>query len=220
MANEAMSAHGPGHAGAGAVAMESAWEGGGSPYAVNSKKLGMWLFIVSDAITFSALLIAYSYVRVASAAWPRPFESPSIINATVMTGVLLSSSLTMVMAVRASKLGAVSSTFVWLAATAAGGVLFDILHIREWLGLIHEGVRLFANPWGAANFGAAFFSLTGLHMTHVTIGVVYLMVVALGFRRSKYSALDVEVSGLYWHFVDLVWMFIFPLVYLMSAKLA
>ncbi len=213
MANEAMDAHS-------AVAMESAWAGGGSPYAVNSKKLGMWLFIVSDAITFSALLIAYAYVRVASAAWPRPFENASIINATVMTGVLLSSSLTMVMAVRASKMRAVSATFGWLAATAAGGVLFDILHIREWLGLIHEGVRLFSNPWGAANFGAAFFSLTGLHMAHVTIGVVYLLVVALGFRRSKYSPEDVEVSGLYWHFVDLVWMFIFPLVYLMSAKLA
>ena len=147
-------------------------------------------------------------------------QSASIINATIMSGVLLSSSLTMVMAVRASKLGAVSKTFVWLLATAAGGILFDILHIREWLGLIHEGVRLFANPWGTPLFGAAFFSLTGLHMTHVTIGVVYLIVVALGFQRSKYSAEDVEVSGLYWHFVDLVWMFIFPLVYLMSAKLA
>ncbi len=212
MANDAMSAHG-------AVAVESAWEGGGSPFAVNSKKLGMWLFIVSDAITFSALLIAYSYVRVASAAWPRPFESASIVNATVMTGVLLSSSVTMVMAVRASKLGQVSATFGWMLATAAGGVLFDILHIREWFGLIHEGVRLFSNPWGTANFGAAFFTLTGLHMTHVTIGVVYLAIVALGFRRSKYSWQDVEVSGLYWHFVDLVWMFIFPLVYLMSAKL-
>ena len=202
------------------ITCRPAWEGGGSPYAVGSKKLGMWLFIVSDAITFSALLVAYSYVRVASSLWPRPFESASIINATVMTGVLLSSSLTMVMAVRESKRDAVSKTVVWLLATAAGGILFDILHIREWLGLIHEGVRLFANPWGTPLFGAAFFSLTGLHMTHVTIGVVYLIVVALGFRRSKYSAEDVEVSGLYWHFVDLVWMFIFPLVYLMSAKLA
>jgi cytochrome c oxidase subunit III len=218
MADETVNAPGL-HAQSGTLAMESVWEGGRSPYAVGSKKLGMWLFIVSDAITFSALLMAYSYVRVASAAWPRPFENASIINATVMTAVLLSSSLTMVMAVRAAKLRAVSSTAGWLLATAAGGILFDILHIREWLGLIHEGVRLFANPWGTPLFGAAFFSLTGLHMTHVTIGVVYLIVVALGFRRSKYSAEDVEVSGLYWHFVDLVWMFIFPLVYLMSAKL-
>src|SRR5437899_3654604 len=122
------------------AATESVWSGGGSPYAVGSKKLGMWLFIVSDAITFSALLVAYSYVRVASSLWPRPFESASIINATVMTGVLLSSSLTMVMAVRESKRDAVSKTVVWLLATAAGGILFAILHIREWLGLLHEGV--------------------------------------------------------------------------------
>ena len=93
------------------------------------------------------------------------------------------------------------------------------LHVREWLGLIEEGVRLFQNPWGDPQFGAAFFTLTGLHMTHVTIGVVYLGVVAWGTSRAKYSAEDVEVSGLYWHFVDLVWMFIFPLVYLMSNKM-
>ena len=200
---------------------EDAWSGGGSPYAVGSKKLGMWLFIVSDAITFSALLIAYSYVRVASPHWPRPFALwPSIMNATGMTVVLLSSSLTMVLAVRAAKLGRRSVIVGWLLATALGGVIFDVLHIREWLGLIEEGVRLFKNPWGSPLFGAAFFSLTGLHMTHVTIGVVYLAVVAFGISRGKFSSEDVEVSGLYWHFVDLVWMFIFPLVYLMSARTA
>jgi cytochrome c oxidase subunit III len=199
---------------------EDAWSGGGSPYAVGSKKLGMWLFIVSDAITFSALLMAYSYVRVANADWPRPFPGASIINATVMTVVLLSSSLTMVLGVRAAKLGRRSAVVGWLLATALGGVIFDVLHIHEWLGLIEEGVRLFKNPWGTPLFGAAFFSLTGLHMTHVTVGVVYLTVVAIGMKRGKFTSEDVEVSGLYWHFVDLVWMFIFPLVYLMSAKTA
>jgi len=102
----------------------------------------------------------------------------------------------------------------------AGGILFDVLHIREWLGLIEEGVRLFKNPWGSPLFGASFFTLTGLHMTHVTVGVVYLGVVAWGFNKRKFSADDVEISGLYWHFVDLVWMFLFPLIYLMSAKTA
>lgn len=199
---------------------EDAWGGGRSPFAVGSKKLGMWLFILSDAITFSAMLIAYSYTRVATPDWPRPFPGSSILNATVMTVVLLSSSLTMVLAVRAAHLKIRASAAKWLLATALGGVIFDILHIREWLGLIEEGVRLFKNPWGTPMFGAAFFSLTGLHMTHVTIGIVYLAVVAFGFWRGKYSSEDVEVSGLYWHFVDLVWMFIFPLVYLMSAKMA
>lgn len=203
------------------AAMDDAWSGGGSPYAVGSKKLGMWLFIVSDAITFSALLMAYSYVRVGSENWPRPFLMwPSIMNATIMTFVLLSSSLTMVLGVRAAKLGERAQAAGWLMATALGGIIFDVLHLREWFGLIDEGVRLFKNPWGTPLFGAAFFTLTGLHMTHVTIGVVYLLVVAFGFKRSKYSTEDVEVSGLYWHFVDLVWMFIFPLVYLMSAKMA
>jgi len=200
------------------AAQESAWSGGVSPYAVASKKLGMWLFIVSDAITFSALLMAYSYVRVASERWPKPFEWPSIFNATVMTLVLLSSSLTMVMAVRAARTGLRRAVVGWLLATMLGGVAFDVLHLREWVGLIEEGVRLFKNPWGTPLFGASFFGLTGLHMTHVRVGVIYLGVIAAGTARKKFTSEDVEVSGLYWHFVDLVWMFIFPLVYLMSAK--
>jgi len=202
------------------TAQEAVWSGGVSPYAVGSKKLGMWLFIVSDAITFSALLIAYSYVRVASEVWPRPFAGASIANATVMTGVLLTSSVTMVMAVRAAKLGDPKGVVRWVLCTMLGGLLFDVLHLREWLGLIEEGVRLFKNPWGTPLFGASFFGLTGLHMTHVTVGVIYLGFIAVGTAKGKYSSEDVEVSGLYWHFVDLVWMFIFPLVYLMSAKFA
>jgi cytochrome c oxidase subunit 3 len=202
------------------AAVESAWNGGGSPFAIGSKKLGMWLFIVSDAITFSALLVAYSYVRIASTDWPTPFHFyPSIIKATVMTFCLLSSSVTMVMAVRAMKLGDRASTVRWLLGTIAGGLAFIVLHAIEWAELIHEGVRLFQNPWGSPLFGATFFALTGLHMTHVAIGVSYLGVVAALVGRGRLSEEDVEVSGLYWHFVDLVWMFIFPLVYLLSVKM-
>jgi cytochrome c oxidase subunit 3 len=198
----------------------SFWDGGAFPYAIPSKKLGMWLFVVSDAITFSAALFAYGYLRLASPDWPRPFQvSPSIINASVMTFVLLSSSVAMVLGVRAAGLGQVKKAVGWILATAAGGVLFDILHLREWMGLIHEGVSPSHNPWGTPMFGSAFFGLTGLHMLHVTIGVLYLLIVAVGFGRKKFSSVDVEVSGLYWHFVDLVWMFIFPLVYLLSAKM-
>ncbi len=197
----------------------SVWDGGERPYGIGSKKFGMWLFIVSDAITFAALLVAYSYMRVASDTWPTPFGNTSILNATLMTSILLGSSLTMVFGVRAAHQGNRSRVVLWVVLTLLGGVLFDILHIREWAELIHEGVTLNANPWGHPGFGAAFFALTGLHMTHVTVGVVYLGVIALGFRSGKYSAEDVEVSGLYWHFVDWVWMFVFPLVYLMSANL-
>jgi len=202
------------------AASESLWNGGGSPFAIGSKKLGMWLFIVSDAITFSALLIAYSYVRVASADWPTPFDFyPSVIKATVMTFFLLTSSVTMVMAVRAAKLGERSSAAKWILGTMAGGLAFIVLHAIEWAGLIHEGVRLFQNPWGSPLFGASFFALTGLHMTHVAIGVIYLGVIAALFGSGRLDSEDVEISGLYWHFVDLVWMFIFPLVYLLSVKM-
>ncbi len=126
----------------------SAWDGGRAPYAIVSKKLGMWLFIVSDAITFASMLVAYSYVRMASPGWPTPFRLwPSIGNATLMTLVLLSSSLTMVMAVRAAKAGNSPIVVRWLLATILGGVAFVVLHAREWMGLIEEGVRLFRNPW-------------------------------------------------------------------------
>ncbi len=205
--------------GYGSPADSSAWGGGVAPYAVVSKKLGMWLFIVSDAITFGSLLVAYSYVRVANPQWPTPFHLwPSVANATLMTLVLLSSSLTMVLAVHAAKAEERARAVRWLLATMAGGAGFVLLHAREWMGLIDEGVRLSRNPWGTPLFGGAFFILTGLHMTHVIIGVGYLGVVAFGHAKGKFKPEDVEVSGLYWHFVDLVWMFIFPLVYLMSAR--
>ncbi len=195
------------------------WGGGGSPFAMGSKKLGMWLFILSDALTFSAMLFAYSYVRVANPDWPRPFDGHSIFWASVMTFCLLSSSLTMVLAVGAAGRGDRKRAVRWIWATVLGGVLFVILHTNEWMGLIHEGVTPFDNPWGVPLFGATFFTLTGLHMTHVTLGVIYLGVIAWGFGGGRFNAEDDEVSGLYWHFVDLVWMFIFPLVYLMSNQI-
>lgn len=200
------------------VATGKEWGGGAFPYAIGSKKLGMWLFIISDALTFSALLIAYAYVRVADTKWPTPFEFfPSVVTATVMTFALLSSSLTMVMAVAASKKGNRGATVKWLAATILGGLIFLVLHGNEWIKLIGEGMKPFSNPWGSPLFGASFFALTGLHMFHVFSGAGYLAVVAIATGRGKFNTEDVEISGLYWHFVDLVWMFIFPLVYIMSV---
>ena len=180
----------------------------------------MWLFIVSDSLTFSALLFAYTYSRVANPDWPKPFDFfPSIIFASVMTFCLLSSSLTMVMAVHSMNHGDRKATVKWLLATMAAGAAFVILHITEWLRLINlEHVTAFSNPWGVPLFGGTFFAITGLHMTHVIVGVIYLGIICQAVARGKFKAEDVEVSGLYWHFVDLVWMFVFPLVYLMSAR--
>jgi cytochrome c oxidase subunit 3 len=200
----------------------SAWDGGASPYATNSKKFGMWLFIISDALTFSAMLFAYTYSRVSNPDWPKPFDFfPSIIFSSVMTFCLLSSSLTMVMAVHAMNHGNRKAAGRWIMATMAGGAAFVVLHAMEWMRLINEEhVTALSNPWNVPLFGGTFFALTGLHMTHVIIGVIYLGIVCQAVMRGKFKAEDVEVSGLYWHFVDLVWMFIFPLVYLMSARVA
>lgn len=229
-----------------------------------SKKVGMWLFLLSDSLTFGALLFAYSYGRIATAHWPTPFGKHSIANATIMTACLLSSSLTMVLGVLAARRRDQRWTFLWLLGTMVFGSAFVVLHAFEWAGLIHEGMLPFSNPWAkdVPQFGGTFFALTGMHMLHVTIGVVYLGVVAMGrkflpvllvlwalaffltpsdsvfhhgshvllasavvagmvlwFKPKKYDAHDVEISGLYWHFVDLVWMFIFPLVYLMSTRI-
>jgi cytochrome c oxidase subunit 3 len=136
-----------------------------------------------------------------------------------MTFFLLLSSVTMALGVREAGRGNTKKTSLFILATIGGGAMFIILHANEWNHLIHDGVRMFKNPWGVPLFGATFFTLTGLHMFHVATGLAYLFVVMIGFSRRKYSAEDVEISGLYWHFVDLVWMFIFPLVYLLSVKM-
>jgi cytochrome c oxidase subunit III len=189
----------------------------GSPFSIPTKKLVMWLFIISDAATFAAVLFAYGFLRNATSDWPAPFKFfPSILNVIVMTFMLITTSLTMLISVRAAKAGDKSKAFLWILITAAGGLIFALLHIHEWLGLIDQGARLFQNPWGSGLFGAAFFSITGLHLLHVSAGVVALVVVGLRYKRGRYHSDDIDLLGLYWHFVDIVWMFVVPLVYLLS----
>ena len=188
------------------------------PFAIPSSKLVMWLFIISDACTFGAVLFAYGYIRNSAADWPLVFERASIWNSLLMTFILVSSSLTVLFAVKAAKADDRASAFKWTMITAAGGILFTILQVREWLRLIGEGARLFQNPWGAPLFGAAFFSVTGLHMAHVVGGVIALIVVGLGYKAGHYAERHIEIWALYWHFVDLVWMFVVPLVYLLNMK--
>jgi cytochrome c oxidase subunit III len=201
------------------------WGGGVHPYRVGHRKLGMWLFIMSDTLTFAALLVAYSYARAASVNWPTPFPFyPSIVFSTTMTLVLLSSSLTMVFGVAAAKQGKRGTARKWILATMVLGLTFVVLHLFEWKHLLDEGLAPFELPaewleagaWPGASplFGSTFFGITGLHMFHVLTGVIYLGVVA---ARIKKLNDDVEVAGLYWHFVDLVWMFVFPLIYLLSV---
>ena len=188
----------------------------GPAFSVPTKKLAMWLFIIADTMTFAGCLVAYGFLRNGTANWPRPFES--ITNVAVMTFILLTSSLTMLIGLRAAAAGDKSTAFRWIMITAVLGIVFAGLHIREWMALISEGMTLSRNPWGSGLFGTAFFSITGLHLTHVVCGIVALLAVGIRYKGGRYNADDVEVLGLYWHFVDLVWMFVVPLVYLLNLK--
>jgi cytochrome c oxidase subunit 3 len=184
------------------------------------KTLGMWLFVLSDLLTFATLLFVYTALRLANPDWPRPFSlSPALVYATAMTIILLGSSLTMVWAVDAMRTNRRKRTVQWLLATILGGAAFIALHLTEWRHLIQiDKITPVSNPWNVPLFGAVFFGVTGLHMLHVAAGLVYLTILAVGVSRGKFSAEDIETGGLYWHFVDLVWMFVFPLVYLMAVK--
>ena len=185
----------------------------GSPYAIPSRKFAMWLFIVSDAVTFGAFLFSYGYLRVATPSWTRPFEAGSVINVMVMTIVLITSSLTMLGAVDSSKTGDTAKAMRFLYLTMVLGAIFASLHIREWVELIHRGITI-----GSGLFGQSFFTITGLHLLHVIAGVVALFVVGRKYARGRLTASHVETTGLYWHFVDLVWMFVVPLVYLTNLS--
>jgi heme/copper-type cytochrome/quinol oxidase subunit 3 len=180
-----------------------------SPYAIPSRKFTMWLFIISDAVTFGAFLFAYGYLRVATPNWVRPFESGSVINVILMTVVLITSSLTMLGAVDYSKAGDKRKAMKFLYLTTLLGAVFALLHIREWVELIHRGITI-----GSGLFGQTFFTITGLHLLHVIGGVLALLVVGAKYSSGRLTPSHVETTGLYWHFVDLVWMFVVPLVYL------
>ena len=185
-------------------------------FSVPAKKMAMWLFIIADSATFAGCLVAYGFIRNSTPDWPRPFHS--ITNVALMTFILLSSSLTMTIGVRSAQKGDKAGALRWTMITAALGILFATLHIREWMGMIGEGATLFHNPWGTPLFGSLFFSITGLHLLHVTGGVVALIAVGLRYKGGRYNADDLEITALYWDFVDLVWMFVVPLVYLLNLS--
>jgi heme/copper-type cytochrome/quinol oxidase subunit 3 len=184
-----------------------------SPYAIPSRKFTMWLFIISDAVTFGAFLFAYGYLRVATPNWQRPFETGSVINVIIMTVVLVTSSLTMLGAVDAAKLGDNVKAMRFLYSTMALGAIFAALHIREWFQLFAKGITL-----SSGLFGQTFFMITGLHLLHVISGIIAMLVIARGYSRATLTPSHVETTGLYWHFVDLVWMFVVPLVYLTNIS--
>ena len=193
-------------------------------------KAMMWIFLLSDTFIFSSFLISYMTVRMsAQDPWPLPSEVfalsfggdpiPLVLIA-IMTFILITSSGTMAMAVNMGYRKDKQKTFYLMLATALLGASFVGMQMFEWTKLIvDEGVRPWANPMGAAQFGSSFFMITGFHGLHVSAGVVYLLVVAFRVKNGFYERRGnnyeiVEIAGLYWHFVDLVWVFIFALFYL------
>ena len=185
-----------------------------SPFAIPSKKLAMWLFIMADVMTFAACMAAYAFTRNATPDWPRPFHGVATVAA--MTFIMLTSCLTLLIGLRAAQLGDRGRAFRWTMLTVLGGLIFTLLHIREWASMIQQGVSVLHNPWGPASFGAGYFVLTGFSLLHMSVGTVALAIVGLRYRGGRYQANDLEVMNLYWQFVNLVWLFIVPAVYLMN----
>ena len=182
---------------------------------VSWQKLMMWLFIVTDALLFSAFLAGYLFTRLASdRPWPAQDEIFSMNFITVMTFVLITSSATMACAVKAAQDGNRVLTKRFTMITMLIGFGFLGMQAVEWSHFIHDGARLTHNPWGVPGFSSYFFMMTGFHGSHVLIGAVILLITALRTMPKRFSAEKVELAGLYWHFVDLVWVFIFGCFYL------
>jgi cytochrome c oxidase subunit III len=191
------------------------WNGGACPFEAGWRKVMMWSFIVTDGLLFAGFLASYGYARLIAFTWPQQSAVFSMPYIAAMTFVLISSSATMASAVHAAREGRTGAvrSFVWL--TILGGAVFLGMQAFEWRHVIEAGARLAANPWGDASFGAYFFLLTGFHGTHVLTGLIVLLAVAARSGRRIASPENVEMAGLYWHFVDLVWVFIFTLFYLL-----
>src|SRR5262245_66216244 len=172
-------------------------------------KLGMWIFLAADAMSFGGLLAGYGALRYVSPNWPNPLHTLGINLTAVMPFLLIVSCFTMVKALSARKHGYIGKTKLFLALTMLGGATFLGMQAFEWTHLIREGMTVSGNPFGSALFGSTFFILTGFHGCHVFAGVVYLGVTVLMAGRGSWGYNEVEITGLYWHFVDLIWILVF-----------
>jgi cytochrome c oxidase subunit III len=195
--------------------LSSDWGGGKSPFGVSWSKFMMWIFIISDALTFAGFLIAYGFVREIGGKWPQQTEVFNMPLITFMTFALISSSAVMAMAVGAARAGDLKAAARYMLMTVGGGFIFLGCQVFEWSHFIGEGARLTHNPFGPPQFAASFFLITGFHGFHVLTGVTILTLVGLQALRGKSSADHIENAGLYWHFVDVVWVFVFCFFYLL-----
>ncbi|MBA2320859.1 MAG: cytochrome c oxidase subunit 3 [Deltaproteobacteria bacterium] len=181
---------------------------------VNSLKLAFWIFLGSDCFFFGSLIGTYMSYRGKSLVGPYPLDVFSVEVTSISTFLLLMSSFTMVMAVLYAKQNKVNAAVAWVIPTMLMGAAFVLFQVYEFNHFYHEGLTLQGNL-----FGSTFYTLTGFHGTHVAIGVLWLGLLCIwakmGWIRQDLGN-AVEVAGLYWHFVDIVWIVIFTLVYLME----
>lgn len=211
------------------------WNGGNEPYGASYGKLMMWFFLLSDAFTFSALLLAYAALRFSATSWPVPDDVFAavpfvqgyfpLVFVGIMTFILIMSSVTMVLAVEAGHRGAKNEVTKWMLWTIFGGILFLGCQAWEWTHLHHDGAWWGSNPFtnadgtpGMVNFTNLFFTITGFHGFHVFSGVVINVIITIMNARGVFERRGtyemIEKVGLYWHFVDLVWVFVFTFFYL------
>lgn len=182
-------------------------------------KIGMWLFLATDAMSFSGFLIAYAALR-STKDWPNPSEALGGVGLSgFMTFLLICSSVSMVLTIDACKQKNRSGMLKWLAFTIFGGASFLGIQMYEYSHLIgHLGMGFASYAHGTSLFSSTFFSITGFHGLHVLSGVIYLIVMFVMAYRGDFDNGDynqLEIAGLFWHFVDLVWILVFTFVYLL-----
>ena len=181
---------------------------------LSSWKVGFWTFIGSECLLFASLISTYLVYKGRSVVGPYPEEILNIPLTSVSTFVLLMSSLSMVLALDAVRRGNRGQSLLWLGGVIVLGSGFLGFQVYEFTHFVHEGLTIQQNV-----FGSSFFVLTGFHGAHVTVGVIWMTTLFLMALRNKLpagDALKVEIAGLYWHFVDVVWIVIFTLVYLIQ----
>jgi heme/copper-type cytochrome/quinol oxidase subunit 3 len=179
---------------------------------VERGKFAIWLFLATEVMFFSGLIGAYIVLRSAAGNWPDPSERLAVDITAANTFILIMSSWTMVKAVFAAKKGDQGALVRWLLGTILIGSVFVGVQVYEYFELYHHG----ALP-SVDIFWSTFYAMTGFHGTHVVVGVLWNLCVLIGALRGKYTAknnIGVELAGLYWHFVDLVWVLLFTIVYL------
>jgi cytochrome c oxidase subunit 3 len=222
-----------------AIPAKELWEGGRSPFSMSYGKMMMWLFLISDALTFGAFIVSLGWFRYTYPSWPVSdqvfFHIPFVhgnfplVYVAFMTFVLIISSVTMVLAVESGHRNDKNGVIKWMIATIIGGFVFLGSQVWEWSTFIagtdglfetwFDNATITQNPYGPPQYAQFFFCVTGFHGFHVFSGVIINIVILINVLKGTYERRGhyemVEKGGLYWHFVDLVWVFVFTFYYLL-----